>query len=66
VTLVGAVLGQQTISPTAAAADGGGALVSAAFADIATVSPVRPGHVRGRIVAPPGDRRSLAPSAGPA
>jgi D-alanyl-D-alanine carboxypeptidase (penicillin-binding protein 5/6) len=52
VTLVGAVLGQQTISPTAAAVDGGDALVKAAFSVIGTVSPVRPGQVMGQIVAP--------------
>ena len=52
VTLVGAVLGQQTISPTAAAVNGGDALVKAAFSIIGTVSPIRPGQVLGRIVAP--------------
>jgi D-alanyl-D-alanine carboxypeptidase (penicillin-binding protein 5/6) len=52
VTLVGAVLGQQTISPTAAAVDDADVLVTAAFAAIGTFSPVRPGQLLGRIVAP--------------
>jgi len=52
VTLVGAVLGQQTVSPTAAAVDDADALVTAAFAAIGTFSPVRPGQLLGRIVAP--------------
>jgi D-alanyl-D-alanine carboxypeptidase (penicillin-binding protein 5/6) len=52
VTLVGAVLGQQTVSPTAAAVDAADALVRAAFATVGTFRAVRPGHFIGRIVAP--------------
>ncbi len=52
VTLVGAVLGQQTVSPTATAVDDADALVRAAFATIGTFRAIRPGHFVGRIVAP--------------
>jgi len=52
VTVVGAVLGQQTISPTAAAVNDADVLVTAAFAGIGTFSPVQPGQLLGRIVAP--------------
>lgn len=52
VTVVGAVLGQQTVSPTAAAVDDAEPLVSAAFATISTFRAVRSGHFIGQIVAP--------------
>jgi len=52
VTLVGAVLGQQATSPLTAALDDANVLVKAAFAVIATLPPVPPGQIVGRIVAP--------------
>lgn len=52
VTLVGAVLGQQGISPVTGALFAGDLLVKRAFAVIGTFHPVRPGHLVGRIVAP--------------
>jgi serine-type D-Ala-D-Ala carboxypeptidase (penicillin-binding protein 5/6) len=65
VTLVGAVLGQQTASPTAAAVDGGDALVKAAFSVVGTFRPVRTGHLLGRIVAPWGPSVPVAASKSP-
>ncbi len=51
VTLLGAVLGQQTISPNDAAVDDADALVRAAFTAISTFRPFPPGELVGRIVA---------------
>jgi D-alanyl-D-alanine carboxypeptidase (penicillin-binding protein 5/6) len=51
VTLVGVVLGQQTISPITAALFDADLLVGAAFAAIGAFSPVPPGRLVGRIVA---------------
>jgi D-alanyl-D-alanine carboxypeptidase (penicillin-binding protein 5/6) len=50
VTLVGAVLGQQTISPITAALFDADLLVGAAFAAIGAFLPVPPGRLVGRIV----------------
>ncbi len=50
VTVLGAVLGQQTISPNDAAVDAADALVRAAFAAIGTFHPFPRGQVVGRIV----------------
>ncbi len=51
VTVLGAVLGQQAISPNDAAVDHADALVRAAFATISTFRPFPPGQLVGRIVA---------------
>ena len=50
-TVLGAVLGQQTGSPNAAAVDAADALVRAAFAALSTFRPFPPGQVVGRISA---------------
>ena len=51
VTLVGAVLGQETVSPITAALDAADVLVTAAFAAVGEFAPVPPGSPVGRIVA---------------
>ena len=51
VTVLGAVLGQQAISPNDAAVDAADALVRAAFAAISTFRPFPPGRLVGRLVA---------------
>jgi len=51
VTVLGAVLGQQAISPNDAAVDHADDLVRAAFAVISTFRPFSPGQLVGRIVA---------------
>jgi serine-type D-Ala-D-Ala carboxypeptidase (penicillin-binding protein 5/6) len=55
VTIVGAVLGQQTSSPITAVLSSAEALVTAAFADMTTVPVVAPDQLDGNIVAPWGD-----------
>jgi D-alanyl-D-alanine carboxypeptidase (penicillin-binding protein 5/6) len=52
VTLVGVVLGQQTISPITAALFGADLLVGVTFGAIGAFSPVRPEQLVGRIAAP--------------
>lgn len=49
-TLVGAVLGQQTASPLSAALDEAETLTKAAFGAVTTVHVVAPGDLAGRIV----------------
>jgi D-alanyl-D-alanine carboxypeptidase (penicillin-binding protein 5/6) len=52
VTIVGAVLGQQTSSPITAVLSSAEALVTAAFADLTAVPVVAPDQLDGNIVAP--------------
>jgi len=51
VTALGAVLGQQAISPNDAAVDHADALLRAAFATLSTFRPFPPGQLVGRVVA---------------
>ena len=52
VTIVGAVLGQQTVSPITAVLSSVEGLAQAAFADMATVPLVAPGQLVGRVTTP--------------